>query len=224
MKKQKITIITGISIDGKISLDLNTSSKIFDQSIDKSAFEPLVELKEKHDAVMVGCNTIMTDNANLIGNEFYNVNNQIKRIIVDSKCKIPLNYKIFINNPERTIIATTKQASRRKIDNIVNRGCTVIVCGNKRVDLKKLFQILAGKNIKSILVEGGGKLNFSLLKDDLIDELIVVVFPFVVGNINAPSLFDGNGFNKKLYKLDLRETRVIKDNIFLHFKLGRHND
>jgi len=221
MQRPKITIITGISIDGKISIDKDASSKIFDQSISESAFIPLVELKEKNDAVMVGCNTILTDNANLIGNEFYKVNNKIKRLVVDSTCKIPLDYRLFTNEPEKTIIATTTSASKEVVEKIKSTGANVVICGDTEVNLKKLFELLLKQGINSILVEGGGKLNYSLLKENLVDELIVVVFPFAVGNLNAPSLFDGPGFAKKLLHFDMKEIRVLDNNIFIHY-LPKH--
>lgn len=217
MERPKITIITGISLDGKISLDKNTSSKIFDQSITPGAFIPLVELKEKNDAVMVGSNTIMTDNANLIGNEFYRVNNSIKRIVTDTTCKVPLDYRIFKIEPHKTIIATTQLAPKSRIEEVRKTGATVIVAGERQVNLKALFGDVLKLGIKSVLVEGGGKLNYSLMREKLVDELIVVVFPFAVGNVNAPSLFDGEGFEHSLLKFKLKETRIINDNIFLYY-------
>jgi len=222
MNRPRITIITGTSIDGKITIGKDASSKIFDQSIPKSAFIPLVELKEKNDAVMVGCNTILTDNANLIGNEFYGVTNKIKRLIVDSTCKIPIDYRIFTNEPEKTILATTTIAPVDKVNEIRKTGAEVIVCGDKQVDLKELFKQLADKGMKAILVEGGGKLNYSLIKENLVDELIVVIFPFIVGDKDAPALFEGRGFLNKLFHLDMKEIRILDGNIFIHY-LPKYN-
>lgn len=195
------------------------SSKIFDKSITKEAFKPLIALKEKSDAVMVGCNTIIADNANLIGNEFYGINNKIKRIVLDSRCRISITARIFTLNPERTIIATSSSASKIKINKIIRTGAKVIICGTDRVNLKDLFRNLYKLGIKSVLVEGGGILNYSLLHERLIDILIVAFFPFAVGNSNAPALFDGNGFKKLLYPLKLNKVKVLNGNIFAYYRL-----
>ena len=43
--------------------------------------------------------------------------------------------------------------------------------GDKRVNLKKALETLYGLGVKKLLVEGGGELIFSLLKDNLVDEI-----------------------------------------------------
>jgi riboflavin biosynthesis pyrimidine reductase len=56
---------------------------------------------------------------------------------------------------------------------------------------------LAGLGIERLLVEGGGTLNFELLRLGLVDELQVYLAPFVFGGGTAPTLADGKGFSQE---------------------------
>ena len=56
---------------------------------------------------------------------------------------------------------------------------------------------LAGEGVETLMLEGGSALNFSMIKDGLIDEIRVCVAPKVVGGVNAKSLFGGDGFDSE---------------------------
>jgi 2,5-diamino-6-(ribosylamino)-4(3H)-pyrimidinone 5'-phosphate reductase len=53
--------------------------------------------------------------------------------------------------------------------------------------------------IKSILVEGGGELNWSLLRQGLVSELIVTIAPLIAGGRTATTLVEGEGY-RHIYK------------------------
>ena len=52
--------------------------------------------------------------------------------------------------------------------------------------------------MRRVLVEGGGTLNFELLRLGLVDELQVFVAPLVFGGATAPTLADGAGLSRDL--------------------------
>ena len=63
--------------------------------------------------------------------------------------------------------------------------------GRERVDLKKALKILKDIGIKELMVEGGGELNYSLIKEDLVDEINLKVGNVVIGGKMSPTLVDG---------------------------------
>jgi riboflavin biosynthesis pyrimidine reductase len=77
-------------------------------------------------------------------------------------------------------------------------------------------------NIKSVLVEGGGEVNWSLIKEGLLDELIVTVAPVILGGREAKTLVEGEGFGSIKDALRLSLVRVKKDRrsgeVILHYK------
>ena len=96
----------------------------------------------------------------------------------------------------------------------------IYVYGQQKVDLKRALLKLHGLGVKSLMVEGGGELIFSLLKDDLVDEINVKIGNLIIGGKDAPTLCDGEGFlqdtAKKVKLMDLAK----KENcLILKYKL-----
>jgi 5-amino-6-(5-phosphoribosylamino)uracil reductase len=77
------------------------------------------------------------------------------------------------------------------------RGVEVFVSGTPRVDLAAAMAQLFELGLRSVLVEGGGSLNFDLLRAGLVDEVQVYVAPLIFGGASAPTLADGNGLPRE---------------------------
>jgi 2,5-diamino-6-(ribosylamino)-4(3H)-pyrimidinone 5'-phosphate reductase len=85
-----------------------------------------------------------------------------------------------------------------------------------RVDLVNLLLILSNMGIRTILLEGGGNLNWSFVKHGLIDETKLTIPPWIVGGKEAIGLIEGAGFDKiveaskyKLIKLNNRDNYIV---------------
>jgi len=77
------------------------------------------------------------------------------RIIIDSKARIPLDSRIIESSKKiQTIIAVTHKASFKKIQQLQNKGVQVLVSGNRKVNIRNLFQQLEKMGLKKIIVEG----------------------------------------------------------------------
>ena len=65
------------------------------------------------------------------------------------------------------------------------------------MDFKSLFKYLEKEfNIKSIMLEGGGYLNWTLFEQNLVDEIILMQLPVIIGGYDNVSLVDGDGFQR----------------------------
>ena len=79
------------------------------------------------------------------------------------------------------------------------KNLKIIISGErgKKVNLDKTFKQLETKfGIKKILVEGGGEINWSIIKNNLFDELIITISPLIIGGRKAITLVEGKGFDK----------------------------
>ncbi|HHX87163.1 MAG TPA: hypothetical protein GX693_03165, partial [Firmicutes bacterium] len=65
-----------------------------------------------------------------------------------------------------------------------------------KVNLRALFKKLGERGISSVLVEGGGRLNYSLLEQNLVDKLFLFIAPVICGGKGAPTVFNGEGVAK----------------------------
>ena len=119
----------------------------------------------------------------------------------------------------RSIIAVSKKAPKKNLQKLEKFPVQVIVCGNYTVNIKKLLVILKKKGIKNILVEGGGITNWAFVKENLVDEAIITITPYLVGGMSATTLVDGDGFPNivKAIRLKLKNVRKIKNEVILHY-------
>ncbi|WP_456472674.1 2,5-diamino-6-(ribosylamino)-4(3H)-pyrimidinone 5'-phosphate reductase [Methanocaldococcus sp.] len=200
-----------MSLDGKLTT-IGGDSRI-------SCEEDLIrvhKIRAKVDGIMVGIGTVLKDDPRLTVHKIKANKNPV-RIVVDSKLRIPLNARV-LNNEAKTIIATTEKADEEKIKELKKRGVEVIKCGEEKVDLKKLMNILYEKGIRSILLEGGGTLNWSMFKEGLVDEVSVYIAPMIFGG-KAVTYVDGEGFKTvdDSIKLELKNFYRLGEGIVLEF-------
>jgi len=211
--KSMIVLSAAITLDGKIG---QRNNKVVLSS--KSDKIRVHKLRSKFDAILVGKNTVEQDDP-LLTVRHAKGKNPI-RIILDSHGTIKNTSKIIKtakNIP--TIIVTSQLVSKRNFSRLKNLPLDVIVCGKNQVDVRKLVPILCKKGIKKILVEGGGTLNLSFLKNNLINEIIITITPFVLGSENSVNLFEGIlKPTKNLSSFKLKKVQKNTNEIVLNYK------
>ena len=94
--------------------------------------------------------------------------------------------------------------------------------GRKQVDLPELLRRLKQRGVDRLLAEGGGELNWALVRKDLVDELYVTVAPVLLGGRDAPTLLGGAGLpmNDQL-RLRLVDVDRQGDELFCRYAVIR---
>jgi len=212
----------GMSLDGKLAT-INNDSRI-------SGKNDLIEvhkIRKSVDGIMVGIGTVLKDNPRLTVHkiDIDDIKDNPIRIIVDSNLRVPLNARV-LNNEARTIILTTENMDMKKEEKIKILkkipNIDVVLCGKDKVDLKRGLNILWEKyNIKKILLEGGGTLNWGMFSNNLIDEVRVYIAPMVFGGKDAPTYVDGEGFKSvdDAVKLRLKRYYPMDEGIVLEYEV-----
>lgn len=170
------------------------------------------ELRSKVDAIMVGINTILTDNPKLTAHHAEEKRNPT-RVVIDSKARTPMDANV-LNQKAETIIAMSEKASpsRRKK---LKKKAEVISTGKERVNLTNLLERLEGKGIKKILLEGGGTLNKSMIEEGLVDEIYVTVAPTLL----EKGISIINGELDSEVRMRLSGINQLGDQVILHYEL-----
>lgn len=199
--KPFVAIKWGMTLDGKIATKDFKSKWITNEK----SREFIHGLRKKYSSIMVGINTILKDNSDLRYrlNESETKNKGIKknhfRVILDSKLRIPLSAEVLKNQDKsKTLVFTTNQKDREKYFLLKNIGIEVFeVASNKgRINIDEVLDILREKNIDSILIEGGGNLNFSFLEKRKVNKIYAFVAPKVFGGSKALSPVEGDGVSE----------------------------
>jgi diaminohydroxyphosphoribosylaminopyrimidine deaminase / 5-amino-6-(5-phosphoribosylamino)uracil reductase len=157
--------------------------------------------------VMTGIGTVRADDPELTVREVDTPRQPI-RVIVDSRAELPLAARVL---GAGSMIAVSVE-DRTRSDALRARGAEVVVLPDRhgKVDLQSLMEELGRREINEVLVEAGHKLNGSLLRDGLIDELIVYLAPHVLGD-TARGMFDLPELTELSQRpeLELREVQLI---------------
>jgi diaminohydroxyphosphoribosylaminopyrimidine deaminase/5-amino-6-(5-phosphoribosylamino)uracil reductase len=184
-KKPFVIAKAALSADGKMAAKDGSSKWITGEEARKVVHE----LRAQVDAVMVGINTIIKDDSRLTCRSGGGKNP--KRIIIDSKLRIPANANVLDKEAD-TIIVTTNQAPLSKMESLKKMGVVVsVVEKGDRVDLKRLMSELGAEEVTSIMIEGGGELLGSAFDEGIIDKVMFFIAPKIVGG--EGTVIEGKG-------------------------------
>ena len=203
-----------ITLDGKLAT--RTGDSKLSSKADKIRVH---KLRSKVDAILVGKNTAKIDDP-LLSVRNIKKKNPV-RIILDSNATIRTSSRILKTCSKiPTIIAVSKSAQKKNLQRLEKFPVQVIICGKYIVNIKKLLRILKKKSIKNILVEGGGTTNWAFVKENLVDEAIITITPYLVGGMTATTLVDGDGFSTitKSIRLKLKNVTKMKNEVILHYE------
>lgn len=219
-KKPFVIMKTAMSLDGKIATKTGESKWI----TGSESRDNVHRFRNEVSGIMVGVNTVIADNPELTC-RIENGNNPI-RIIVDSKLRIPIDYKVLENQDmAKTIIATTNQANMAKKIELEKKGVKVLITKNLegRVDLQDLMSKLAEQNIDSILLEGGSTLNFSALEQGIVDKVQVYIAPKIIGGEKSKTPVGGSGIQclTNAFQLDRINHKSVGEDILIEGYIRR---
>lgn len=204
------------SLDGKIATYTGESKWITNEDSRRFAHK----LRSQVDAVLVGVDTVIKDNPLLTARMIKNPVKQPKRIVLDSSLRIPLESDLL--NSKRLsdiIIAVTKNAPVSRVKQLSSKGAEIIIVDEKdgMVDIKDILTELGKRDVTSLLVEGGAKVNASFAASGLIDKVMIFIGGCIIGGEKAPSSVGGTGFDDlaKTIKIEYIKLKRFKNDIMI---------
>ena len=205
-----ITVKFAVSMDGKIATENGDSKWISgDEARNFGHY-----LRYTADAIMAGANTVITDDPHLTcryAGRGGKVKKQPLRVIVDGKGRTPVDAQIF-KEPGNVLIAIDEKINEGKKKSYVEAGAEVLELPSENgvVDLAILLRLLGEREITSVLVEGGGILLGSLFDQGLVDKVIDIIAPIIIGGGGAKTPVAGKGVDRVIDAIRLECVSVEK--------------
>lgn len=203
-----VVLKTAMTLDGKIATWSGDSRWI--TGTEARAY--VHELRHRLMAVMIGIGTAVADdpllNCRIEGRGV----RQPIRVIVDSNARLGLDSQIVKTAGKyHTIVAHTRFAAEERLEALKQAGVETLLCEEKEglVDVDNLLFLLGQMGVDSILLEGGGGLNYSLLAGGFIDEVYSFIAPKIVGGEKAKTPVEGVGIEKMADAVTLERTDVL---------------
>jgi 5-amino-6-(5-phosphoribosylamino)uracil reductase len=189
-----VLLSCGMSIDGYLGsaaprrLELSNSAD----------FDRVDAVRASCDAILVGANTVRTDNPRLLVRSRDRREARTARGLPPSPIKVTLTERVQLDpgadfftagDCEKLVYCASPGVGDAR--SRLGRVATV-VDGGRRVQMRSLSEDLGARGVQRLMVEGGGNVHTQFLTEDLVDELQLVVAPFFVGDSRA-TRFVGDG-------------------------------
>ncbi len=187
-KRPAFSLKAAITLDGKIATVTGHSKYITGEA----ARADVMRLRDTHDAIMVGVNTVLADDPWLTTRGIKHGRDPI-RIVLDSKLRTPPDAHVLAATA-RTIIVCGPDAPASREKALAARVDVwrVPTHASGRLDIRELAKRLADENIMSVLVEGGGEVHAYMIDKRLCDLVYLYIAPKVIGG-PAPTWVGGKG-------------------------------
>lgn len=212
-----VTVKSAMTLDGKIATASGESKWITGEK----ARTVGMKLRQGNDAILVGVNTIISDNPSLtVRSPAFAVRNlkKLRRIILDPMARTPLNTKIVSDEfAHLTTLVVSKNAPKKSVALLAKR-VNVLVAPVKskikdqksQIDLAWLLKKLGSENVTSLLVEGGGETNASFLLSGFVQRVAFFYAPKILGGRDARKAVGGDGIKNLADAVQLREVEWKK--------------
>ena len=214
-KRPYVVMKYAMTMDGKIAAVSGKSQWITNE---KSRHNVHL-LRNRLMGIMVGIGTVITDNP-MLTCRIENGRNPI-RIICDSSLRIDVESNIVKTAKDiKTIIAYCNENTEKE-ETLKTLGCELIKTekDNGHVDLDFLMNELGQRGIDSVLLEGGGSLNYSALEKGIVNEIQCYVGSKIFGG-NAKTPVGGKGIEevKDSFNFELKDIEKFESDVLLTYK------
>jgi diaminohydroxyphosphoribosylaminopyrimidine deaminase/5-amino-6-(5-phosphoribosylamino)uracil reductase len=187
-----------MTLDGKIATAAGESRWITGEAARAHGHQ----LRHRHDAILVGVNTILKDDPELSARLPGFEARQPLRVVLDSSLRTPATARVL---GAHTVLATTGDKQLPRAETMRLPATT-----DGRVALEPLLDELGRRGIISLLVEGGGETLASFFASNLVDKVYAYIAPILIGGREAPTPLGGTGVQRLADAHRLIETEVTQ--------------
>lgn len=190
-------------------------STVESQWITEMAVRELIKrTKRRVMGIMIGIGTVLTYDPILVSEGPGKIDAKPLSIVLDSILRIPLGSEVFKASKEhKLIIACTERADAKKMEVLEREGAIVIMTPENKgmVNLPFLLKRLGNMGIDSLLVEGGGKLAFSVLRGGIADKILCFTAPKMLQSERGDAAFQSLcNINDYRTAVELQDIKCLK--------------
>jgi diaminohydroxyphosphoribosylaminopyrimidine deaminase/5-amino-6-(5-phosphoribosylamino)uracil reductase len=195
-RRPHITLKAAMTLDGKIA-DLHGASRWI---TGEAARRRAHELRSEADAIVVGVGTVLRDDPELTVRLGRPWPREPWRVVLDTRARTPRAARLLrAGTPGRALIAVGGDVPEERTRELAGTGATVVRCRTRdgRVDLGACLDDLFAREVRAVLVEGGGEVHAAFLDAGLVDRVAIYAAPLLVGGREATAVVGGVGRDLK---------------------------
>jgi diaminohydroxyphosphoribosylaminopyrimidine deaminase / 5-amino-6-(5-phosphoribosylamino)uracil reductase len=214
-RRPHVTLKAGMTADGKIADVHGAARWITGDAARAEAHRQRSDM----DAIVAGVTTILRDDPALTVRLDRPWPREPWRVVLDTTARTPPNARVITGaTPARALIAVSEAAPAERVAALQAAGATVVRCPlrNGRVALEAVLAALFEREVRAVLVEGGGEVHASFLDAGFVDHVTLFVAPLLLGGQTAPTVVGGGGRElKSAIRLGMLTTRMVGDDLLI---------
>ncbi len=210
-----------MSLDGKIATHSGDSRWITDE-LSRARVH---RLRDEHDAIMVGKQTLLADDPRLTCRR--EGGRDPVRFVVDARLEAPVTSRVFNHASSKalTVVFASSGADSERRQALEDRGVEVVDIGTDErgwLDARQMMTAIYDRGLLSVLVEGGGQLLGTFFDEGIVDYAYAFVAPRLIGGQKAPTPLAGRGIRSMEECLDLRDPKIeqLDSDLLIHGGVG----
>jgi diaminohydroxyphosphoribosylaminopyrimidine deaminase/5-amino-6-(5-phosphoribosylamino)uracil reductase len=191
-RRPHITLKAAMTLDGKIA-DLHGASRWI---TGEAARRHAHQLRSEADAIVVGVGTVLRDDPELTVRLGRPWPREPLRVVLDTQARTPREARfVRAGTPSCALIVVGANVPEERTRELAGSGATIVRCQTRagRVELGALLSELFTREVRAVLVEGGGEVHAAFLDAGLVDRVAMYVAPLLVGGRDATPVVGGVG-------------------------------
>ena len=189
-KRPFVIVKCAATLDGRIATRTGDSKWVTGEM----AREHVHRLRHAVDAIMIGINTVQTDNPSLTTRLKHGEGRDPVRIILDTRLRISPDAKVLRqDSTSETIVVTgtLDNPAKKTILDELNVRVIESPLKNGIVDLNELMACLGSMGIISLLIEGGSRVLASAFCSGIVDKIFFFYAPKILGGDDGVPICSG---------------------------------
>ncbi len=185
--KPWVRVKLAASLDGRTAMASGESVWISGEA----ARRDVQFLRARSSCILTGSGTVLKDDPSLnvrLTSAQLKIDDPVRqplRVVLDSLLRVPADARIYQNQGE--VLVFTKEKKQNKINKLPNNiNVNNKIAVKKGIDLSKLLDELANREINEVHVEAGSTLCGALLSQKLVDEIVLYTAPHIMGDTGKP--------------------------------------
>jgi len=224
-----VTVKAAMTLDGKIATATGESKWI----TGPHARAEGMRLRARHDAILVGVNTILADNPALTIRGLPDAKGKpalpvrpraLRRVILDSRARTPITASVVADaSATSTIIVVGRNAPAARVAALTKRiDVWRAPQRRQRLDLAWVLRRLGQEQLTSVLVEGGGEVNASFLLGGFAQRVAFFYAPKILGGTGSRKAVGGEGARKlsEIVTLHEVEWKRVGEDLMMTARVG----
>lgn len=212
-KQPFVALKYAMTMDGKIATKTGASKWITGEK----SLSFVHQLRNRYAAILCGIGTVLADDPMLTCRCEGGCNPL--RIVMDNELRIPLDSNLVKSAGEVPLVVCSgkklEDGMEEKASALKKIGVEVLFLP----DMTSLMRELGARNIDSVLIEGGGEVNYSAIQEGLVNKIYAFVAPKIFGGRNIKTPVSGIGVElpSEAFKFKILNTSLFDGDVLLEY-------